>query len=292
MPKSMTGYGRTEGETSLGRMLVESRSVNHRYSDINLRLPKRLIPLENRIKELIRSQVSRGRIDVSIKLDAREGEKVQLEVDFNLAEQYVEALLSLKEKFQLKGEVTLELLAGAKDLISFKEESGEVEPFYQEIVSLVKRSLTEMDEMKRSEGEALARDIRMRMERIKQQLEEIKALSPVYAEAYQGRLRERIQSLLKGMEVDPNRLEQEIAFLAERTDITEEIVRAMSHLHQFSQFFQTDEPVGRKMDFLIQEIHREVNTASSKANDAEISRKVVEIKSELEKIREQVQNIE
>lgn len=292
MVKSMTGFGRGEGETGLGRVLVESRSVNHRYCDINLRLPKRLITFENRIKELIRSQVSRGRIDVSIKLDNLEGEKVQLQVDSNLAEQYIGVLLSLKERFQLKGEITLELLAGAKDLITVKEESGDIEPFWQEIVSILKQSLKEMDEMKRSEGEALARDIQMRLERIHQQLEEIRAKYPAYAEAYQNRLRERVQSLLGGMEVDPNRLQQEIAFLAERTDITEEMVRAMSHLQQFSQFFQANEPVGRKMDFLIQEIYREVNTASAKANDAEISRKVVEIKSELEKIREQVQNIE
>lgn len=292
MMKSMTGYGRSEGETGLGRVLVEVRSINHRYSDINLRIPKRLMPFENRIKELVRSQVSRGRIDLSIKLNNLEGEKVQLQVDSNLAEQYFEALLSLKERFQLKGEITLELLAGAKDLISLKEESGDIEPFWEEFVSVLKQSLKEMDQMKRSEGEVLARDIQMRLERIQQQLEEIRAKSPAYVEAYQNRLRERVQSLLGGIEVDPIRLQQEIAFLAERTDITEEIVRALSHLQQFSQFFQADEPVGRKMDFLIQEIHREVNTASSKANDAEISRKVVEIKSELEKIREQVQNIE
>jgi uncharacterized protein (TIGR00255 family) len=292
MLKSMTGYGRGEGESGMGKVLVESRSVNHRYSDINIRLPKRLAIFENRIKEIIRSQVSRGRIDVSIKLDALGGEKLQLQVDSTLAEQYFQALLSLKDKFQLRGEITLELLAGAKDLISAKEEVGDIEPYWLEIVPILKRALQEMDEMKCSEGNALAKDIQTRLERITRQLKEIKAQLPSYVEAYQNRLRERLQSLLGGIEVDPGRLQQEIALLAERTDITEEIVRAESHLGQFALLFNEKESVGRKMDFLLQEIHREVNTVSAKANDAEISQKVVEIKSELEKIREQVQNIE
>jgi uncharacterized protein (TIGR00255 family) len=292
MLKSMTGYGRGEGESGMGKVLVESRSVNHRYSDINIRLPKRLAIFENRIKEIIRSQVSRGRIDVSIKLDALGGEKLQLQVDSTLAEQYFQALLSLKDKFQLRGEITLELLAGAKDLISAKEEVGDIEPYWLEIVPILKRALQEMDEMKCSEGSALAKDIQNRLERITQQLKEIKAQLPSYVEAYRIRLRERLQSLLGGIDVDPIRLQQEIALLAERTDITEEIVRAESHLSQFALLFNEKESVGRKMDFLLQEIHREVNTVSAKANDAEISQKVVEIKSELEKIREQVQNIE
>ncbi len=288
----MTGYGRSEGDTQLGKVLVESRSVNHRYIDINLRLPKRLVSFENRVKEIIRSQVSRGRVDVFIKLDSVEGERVQLQVDSHLAEQYVDALLTLKEKFQLKGEITLELLAGAKDLISLREEMGEVDPFWPEIVRILKDSLKEMDRMKCSEGEALAKDIQMRLERIDRQLEEIETQSSSSMETTHRRLREKVQSLLGGMEVDSNRLYQEIALLAERTDVSEEIVRAKSHLRQFSQLLEANEPVGRKMDFLLQEIYREVNTVSSKANDAQISRKVVEIKGELEKIREQVQNIE
>jgi len=293
MLKSMTGYGKGEGETGLGKVIIESRSVNHRYSDINVKLPRRLAPFENRIKELIRSQISRGRIDVSIKLnDALEGERAQLQVNSVLAEQYVAALLSLKEQFHLKGELSLELLAGAKDLISAKEETGEVEPYWQEIIPILKQSLQGMDEMKQMEGVALAKDIEKRLQQIAEQLERIKALFPSCLSAYQTRLRERLQSLLGGIEVDPLRLQQEIAILAERTDITEEIVRAQSHLHQFDLFLRSKESVGRKMDFLLQEIYREVNTVSSKANDAEISRMVVEIKSELERIREQVQNIE
>ena len=292
MLKSMTGYGRAEGETALGKVFVETRSVNHRYCDINIKLPKRLGPFETRIKELIRSQVSRGRIDVSLKVDSGEEEKVQLTVDLHLAEQYYRALQALKKNLQLKDKITLAMLAGAKDLITAKEEVVDIEPYWQEMIPILKRSFKEMDEMKRSEGEALARDLQLRLEKIHQQLEEIKHLFPSRLEVYQKRLHERIRSILAGVEVDANRFHQEVAFLAERADITEEIVRMESHLAQFVLLLEGEEPVGRKMDFLLQEIHREINTVSAKANDAEISQRVVEIKSELEKIREQVQNIE
>ncbi len=288
----MTGFGRAEGETALGRLFVETRSVNHRYCDVNIKLPKRLGPLEPRIKELIRSQVSRGRIDVSLKAESGEEEKVQLNVDLHLADQYYQVLQTLKERFQLKDEISLRLLAGAKDLITAKEEVGEIEPYWQEMIPILKQSFKEMDEMKRSEGETLSKDLRFRLEKIAQELGEIKSLFSSNLEAFQKRLNERIRLLLGGAEVDSNRFHQEVAFLAERADITEEIVRMESHLAQFALFLQGEEPIGRKMDFLLQEIHREVNTVSAKANDAEISQRVVEIKSELEKIREQVQNIE
>ena len=149
MLKSMTGYGRGEGETTLGKVSVESRSVNHRYCDINIKLPKRLAPFETRIKEIVRSEVSRGRIDVSVKLDTTGEGKLQLDVDLHLAEQYYKALQALKEKLQLKEKITLELLAGAKDLITAKEEPVDIEPYWHEILPILKQSLKDMDHMKR-----------------------------------------------------------------------------------------------------------------------------------------------
>jgi len=288
----MTGFGRGEGETTLGKVFVESRSVNHRYCDINIKLPRRLAPFENRIKEMVRSEVSRGRIDVSLKLDAAGEGKVQLNADLHLADQYYKVLQTLKEKLRLQGDITLELLAGGKDIITAKEELEDVEPYWQEIATILKQSLREMDEMKRLEGESLAKDLQQRLEQIDQQLKGIKDQAPLRLNTYWNRLRERLQSFLEGTELDSTRFQQEVAFLAERIDITEEIVRAESHLNQLATLLLGREPVGRKMDFLLQEIHREVNTISAKANDAEISQRVVEIKSELEKIREQVQNIE
>jgi uncharacterized protein (TIGR00255 family) len=292
MLKSMTGFGRAEGDTTLGKVFVESRSVNHRYCDINMKLPKRLSLFENRMKEMIRSQVSRGRIDVSLRLENSGEEKVQLSVDLDLAKQYYRVLHELKEKLQLKDDITLNLLAGAKDLIMAKEEIGDLEPYWQEVLRILEQSLKNMDDMKRLEGESLAHDLKQRLESIAEQFQMIKQQFPSRLETTLSRLHDRLRSLLEGMEVDPSRFQQEIAFLAERTDITEEIVRAESHLAQFRTLLEGNEPVGRKMDFLLQEIHREVNTVSAKVNDAEISQRVVEIKSELEKIREQVQNIE
>jgi uncharacterized protein (TIGR00255 family) len=288
----MTGFGRAEGNTSLGKVVVESRSVNHRYCDINIKLPKRLSLFENRIKEIIRSQVSRGRIDITFRLDNLGEEKTQLSVDFDLAQQYYRVLQDLKEKLRLKDEVTLNLLAGAKDLITVKEESGDIEPYWQEVLLILKQSFKYMDDMKRLEGESLTKDLQQRLKHIAQQLQMIKQQFPPRLKATLTRLHERLRSLLEGIEIDPSRFQQEIAFLTERADITEEIVRAESHLSQFSTLLEGNEPVGRKMDFLLQEIHREANTVSAKANDAEISQRVVEIKSELEKVREQVQNIE
>jgi len=292
MLKSMTGFGRGEGETGLGRVSIESRSVNHRYCDISIRLPKRLTPFENRIKEIIRSQVGRGRIDVSLRLDSVGEDKIQFTVDFHLAGQYFRALQSLKEALGIKDDITLELLAGAKDLITAKEEPGDIEPYWREIVPILNQSLQNMESMKQQEGESLGHDLHQRLEEIVRQLETIKRRFPSHLKAYHNQLRERLRILLEGAEIDSSRFQQEIAFLAERMDITEEIVRAESHLTQFAALLEGKEAVGRKMDFLLQEIHREVNTISAKANDAEISQRTVEIKSELEKIREQAQNIE
>ncbi len=292
MLKSMTGFGRGEGDTTLGKVVVESRSVNHRYSDINIKLPKRLNLFENRMKEIIRSQVSRGRVDVSLRLDNAGEDKVQLTVDLDLAEQYYQVLHDLKERLRLKDEITLNLLAGAKDVIVAREELGDIEPYWQEILPVLKQSLKNMDDMKRLEGESLTEDLQQRLKNIAEQLQMIKQQFPLRLRAFLTRLQDRLRSLLEGLDTDPSRFQQEVAFLAERTDITEETVRAESHLAQFRGLLEGNDPVGRKMDFLLQEIHREVNTVSAKANDAEISQRVVEIKSELEKIREQVQNVE
>jgi len=292
MLKSMTGFGRGEGETTLGKVVAEIRSINHRYCEINLKLPKRFTPLEARIKEMVRAEVARGRIDVAIKLNATGEGKIQLAVDLPLAEQYYKTLQVLKATFQLQGEITLEHLSSAKDLIYVREEVGDVEPYWEEIVPVLKQSIKDMDQMKRTEGVALERDLRQRMDRISRFLEETRVRFPLTLKGFQERFKEKLRTLLEGTELDPARFQQEVAFWAERADITEEMVRAESHIAQFQALLESGEPVGRKMDFLLQEIHREANTISSKVNDAEISQKVVEIKSEIEKIREQVQNIE
>ena len=246
MLKSMTGFGRGEGDTTLGKVVVESRSVNHRYSDINIKLPKRLNLFENRLKEIIRSQVSRGRVDVSLRLDNAGEDKVQLTVDLDLAEQYYQVLHNLKERLRLKDEITLNLLAGAKDVIVAKEELGDVEPYWQEILPVLKQSLKNMDDMKRLEGESLTEDLKQRLKNIAEQLQMIKQQFPLRLGAFLTRLQDRLRSLLEGFDTDPSRFQQEVAFLAERTDITEEIVRAESHLAQFRGLLEGNDPVGRE----------------------------------------------
>jgi len=288
----MTGFGRGEGETSLGRVSIESRSVNHRYCDISIKLPRRLAVFESRIRDIVRSEVSRGKIDIALRLDATGEGKVQLKADLHLAQQYYQALATIREQLRLRDKITLGMLAGAKDLIAGKEEMDDVEPYWHEMEPILRQALRGMDDMKRSEGEVIAKDIRVRLKKITQEVDVIRQQFPSRLRAYQERLRERLLGVLSGLEVDPSRFQQEIAILAERTDITEEMVRAGSHLGQLADLMEKGESVGRKLDFLLQEINREINTTSSKANDAEISQRTVEIKSELEKVREQVQNIE
>lgn len=288
----MTGFGRGEGETSLGRVSIESRSVNHRYCDISIKLPRRLAVFESRIRDIVRSEVSRGKIDIALRLDATGEGKVQLKADLHLAQQYYQALATIREQLRLRDKITLGMLAGAKDLIAGKEEMDDVEPYWHEMEPILRQALRGMDDMKRSEGEVIAKDIRGRLKKITQEVDVIRQQFPSRLRAYQERLRERLLGVLSGLEVDPSRFQQEIAILAERTDITEEMVRAGSHLGQLADLMEKGESVGRKLDFLLQEINREINTTSSKANDAEISQRTVEIKSELEKVREQVQNIE
>ncbi len=288
----MTGYGSAEGLSSLGPVSVEVRSVNHRFCDIALRLSRRLNPLEGRIKELIKSRVSRGRIDMSVRLDSSDRNQYRVEPDLEMARQYLDALRTLKAKLRLKGEISLEMIAQARDIIVPVEDQEDVTVHWEQVRQVIERSLDALKEMRRHEGEGLATDLRKRVQSVQSLLEKIEAHAPLVLEDYRRRLEQRLQNMVKGMDLDPLRLNQEIAFFAERSDISEETVRMTSHLAQLGQMMDSEEPVGRKLEFLLQEVHREANTVSSKANDQTISQMVVEIKGELEKIREQIQNVE
>lgn len=290
--ESMTGYGSAEGSTSLGVLSVEVRSVNHRFCDIVLKLPRKLNPLEGRIKELIRLSFSRGRFDISARLDFTDRNSYRLAPDLEMAGQYLEALRTIKKRLKLKGEISLDTIAQAKDTIIQVEDEQGVEDYWEEIKEIIERSLEALKEMRKHEGERLALDLRKRLQTVSDLLEKVKARTPVVLEDYRRRLDQRLKDVLKGIEVDTVRFNQEVALFAERSDISEETVRMASHLAQLDQMTDSDEPLGRKLEFLVQEIHREANTISSKANDHTISQTVVEIKGELEKIREQVQNIE
>jgi uncharacterized protein (TIGR00255 family) len=292
MVRSMTGYGMVQKVISLGRITAEARSNNHRYLDINLRLPKKLYPLEARIKEMVQAHFSRGRFDISIEMDSGGRDQFKLEPNIEVAQMYVHALESLKSQLNIAGEVTLDLVSRIKDVITAKEVEGDVVPLWVEISEVLLSCMDALRAMRENEGKNLVLDLKGRLQRIARHMKEVKGRSPLVLEAYRKRLSERLAEIIGGMEIDSSRLHQEVAYFADRSDITEEVVRIDSHLNQFEQMLESDESVGRKMDFLLQEINREVNTISAKANDVVISEKVVEIKAELEKTREQIQNIE
>jgi uncharacterized protein (TIGR00255 family) len=276
----------------MGPLSVEVRSVNHRFCDISLKLPRKLGPLEGRIKELIKSRFSRGRIEMSVRLDFAGRNAYRLEPDVQVARQYVDALRTLKAKLRLKGDVSIDMVAQAKDVILPVEDEETAQVHWEEVREVIERSLDTLEEMRRREGEGLALDLRKRLCSMRDLLERIKSRGPGVLEDYRRRLAGRLEHILEGTDLDASRFNQEVAYFAERSDITEETLRMMSHMDQMEQTMAAEDPIGRKLEFLVQEIHREANTVSSKANDDVISQMVIQMKGDLEKIREQIQNIE
>jgi len=292
MIRSMTGYGRSVTATEKGDIVVEAKSTNHRFCDISLKLPQRCFPLENEIKKLVLSRVARGRIDLSIQLDCKEAEGSRLELNLPIAQQYLVLLKDLRATLQLSGAITLDHLLTQKEIIVAQTANHNSACDWETLKGPLSSALDELVKMRETEGLQLKEDFLSRLNQIENRLDRIRSLSGTAFNDYQKSLREKIRTLCKDIEIDETRLAQEVAYLVEKSDIAEELVRVMSHVLQFRQWLETEDAVGRKLDFLVQEIHREVNTISSKASSAEISMRVVEIKNELERIREQVQNIE
>ncbi len=292
MIKSMTGYGRGECQEEHKRIEAEVRSFNHRYLDISIRLPRKLNPLEGQARNLIKQRISRGRLEVSVQLEDSSGGEQKLNLDLSLAKDIHSALKSLQEHLQIPGEIRLETLTNFRDLFVRKEMEIDLEKEWTSLQTALENALTNLEQMRQNEGLNLRRDFLDRLQTVEDLVDQIGAKAPLTLQGCRDRLAERVAELSGGMEIDPSRLAQEVAFLAERSDITEELVRIKSHLKQFRELLDRPESLGRKMDFLLQEFNREANTIGSKANDAAISHLTVEIKSELEKMREQVQNVE
>ena len=293
MIRSMTGYGRGETGGETQRFLIEIKSVNNRYLDVQVKAPRSLTALESRLKKSVQERFSRGRFDVFITRVGGEQTSGRLTVNRALAEDYVAALKELKERFGLHGEPDIATIASFPDVIAMSESAEDPAQLWQVLAAGMKQVLDDLETMRAGEGAALARDIVNRLSAITRLISGIRQKSPLIVERSRKRMTENLARLLNE-QPDPVRIAQEIALLAERTDVTEELTRLDSHLAQFNALLgdESREGVGRKLDFLIQEIGREVNTIASKAMDADISLDVVEIKAELEKIREQVQNIE
>ena len=295
MIRSMTGYGRAEAVLGGRKYVVEIKSLNHRYLELSLRIPANLLPLEMEIKKKINEQLIRGRIDVTIRRETYsgiEGSRL-LEVNLPLVKNYYDLLIQLKDLFNLKEDITLDMMAGLKDVfIPLETLEDEITVLWEGLAGVLSNAIAALIGMRQKEGEVLGQDLKARLYLINEHLDEIDARAPQIVLEYQKRLVARIRELMDGMVIDESRLSQEVAIMAEKSDITEEIVRFRSHIKQFFEMLKSPEAMGRKVDFLIQEMNREVNTIGSKSNDAEISCHVIEIKSELAKLREQVQNLE
>ena len=292
MIKSMTGYGKAESAFATGKITLELRCVNHRYGEVTVKLPRALMQFENDIKKRVSEKLSRGKIDVFIQLE----NAVSLGVpsaNLPLARGYYKAFSTIAEALGLHDEVSLALIASQRDVITVAAESeAALEEIPQELVGVLDEALRRVDEMRLFEGESLLADFRKRRETLTRLIALVAARSPQMVSEYAARLKERIAQLTSESGIPEERIALEVALLADKCDITEELVRLESHLRQFDETLTRNEPVGRKLDFLLQEINREVNTIGSKANDAQIAASVVELKAELERIREQVQNVE
>jgi len=293
MIKSMTGYGRAETILKGKRTVAEIKSLNHRYLEVSLRLPPTLASLEMEIKKKIAKVFSRGKIEVSIRMDYNGSpDKITgLDLNIPLIRSYYSLLCRIKQELNMKDEITLAMMAAFRDAFAAPEED-DIAAVWQLLEVVLDEAVVALTVMREKEGDVLCRDLRDRAATVARLLDVVGNRGPQALTAYQNRLRERIKELAVDMEIDESRLRQEIAIMAEKNDIMEEIVRLRSHIDQFNNMLQSDQAVGRKVDFLIQEMGREVNTIGSKSGDAEISRHVIEIKSELARIREQVQNIE
>ena len=299
MLKSMTGFGRGQYEDENFSVTVEMKTVNHRYNEVAIRLPRFLNPLEDKIRKTILKTVNRGRIDVFINADYTSSENCTLKVDKNLAAAYHKALQEVGaaiglEELNINSAQEVMYLSRCQDVINVKEGFFDVETVWPKVEQAVEEALDNLVTMRETEGGNIYGDFIYRADLIAEKLTKIEERSPMVVEEYQAKLTERLNNLLAdhNITVEPERLLQEVAIFADRASITEEIVRLKSHIKQFKNIINSDQPVGRKLDFLIQEFNREANTIASKANDYTLAQIVVEIKAEIEKIREQIQNIE
>ncbi|MHB8907860.1 MAG: YicC/YloC family endoribonuclease [Syntrophales bacterium] len=294
MIRSMTGYGRAESVLMGRKFVIEMKSVNHRYLEISVRLPGMLLALEGEIKKRIGEQFSRGRIEATVRIDVDGSAETSSRFALNipLVRNYYVLLCQLKEELHLGDEINLGMMAGFRDIFVPTETIQDPALLWEGLSMALDETVRTLTEMRQREGESLQRDLAARLSLIGGLLEGISGRSPQVVLEYQKRLADRIRELTGGIIVDEARLLQEVAIMAEKSDITEEIVRFRSHIDQFTDLLTVGDGAGRKIDFLIQEMGREVNTIGSKSGDAGISRNVIEIKSELAKLREQVQNIE
>jgi len=290
--RSMTGYGRGEAIGARWKFSVEIRAVNHRFSEVVVRLPRTMLSLEDRVRRLVQGVVSRGRADVFITVEETATQETAVKVDKGLALAYYKAMKELQADLGLDGAISLDLFTNLPQVFVVEQEQVDPEEWWSLLEQAALEACQSLVAMREQEGAVLVADLKDRLQRMLMLREAIQERVPVVIEAYRQRLETRIREMLDNFAIDPQRLAQEVAIFAERSDISEELVRLESHLRQAIDCLEASGPMGRRLDFLAQEMFREVNTIGSKAQDEEITGLVVDLKTELEKVREQVQNIE
>jgi uncharacterized protein (TIGR00255 family) len=291
MIRSMTGFGSGRGAASGEEIAVEVRSVNHKFCEVKVRLPRELSALELEITRVVKDRLARGGIEVTVRR-AGPGGSMAPRVDAALAEAYARAYAEVAARLGLHGQVQLSDIISAEGVIRLDDRDADLDAARGAAERALLQALEALGAMRAREGEALRRDLESRLATVEGLVVRVEALAPQAVEHHRARLAERVVELTRGIPLDPGRLAQEIALLAERTDVAEEVTRLRSHVGQARQLLGSGEPAGRKLDFLVQEMHREANTIGSKSQHAEISTVVVALKAEIERMREQVQNVE
>ncbi|WP_075980982.1 YicC/YloC family endoribonuclease [Bacillus massilinigeriensis] len=291
MVLSMTGFGRSKKESASFSVTVEIKSVNHRFSEFVIRMPRQLLKIEDKLKKKMSEQIKRGRVEVFVTVEGSAAFHRKLVVDWELLDQYYQYINEIQNKYALQDFVSYRDLLNREDLFSIEEENEGNDELEELVAQALEEAIEQMIHMREIEGKALKKDLEAQLQKIELIVHHLTEFAPTVVLQYQERLTKKLQEFLSG-EIDQNRILTEVGIFADKSDINEELTRLKSHLKQFLQTLLANEPIGRKLDFLVQEMNREVNTIGSKANHSSIAQEVVEMKSLLEKVKEQVQNIE
>ncbi|MCA1053455.1 YicC family protein [Rossellomorea aquimaris] len=291
MVVSMTGFGRSKLDSERFSITVEMKSVNHRFHECYIRLPRQLMKLEDKIKKQVSELIRRGKVDIFITITGEGLVHRNLHIDWKLIQDYYQLVHEVKESFQVKGDIELNHLLAREEFVTIDETEQENEELEQLVLNAVNLAAEELKEMRVKEGDALNADFHTHLNSFEEKVLMLSSFAPEVVKQYREKLRRKMTEYAEGA-LDETRLLNEVAIMADKSDITEELTRLKSHIHYFQTTLSLKEPIGRKLDFMIQEMNREVNTIGSKSNDSTITSLVVELKSTLEKLREQVQNVE
>ncbi|MBN8199526.1 MULTISPECIES: YicC/YloC family endoribonuclease [Bacillaceae] len=290
MAVSMTGYGRSKKDSGQRSITVEIKTVNHRFSEFQIRMPRQLMHIEDKIKKMLNRHIKRGRIEVYITIDGDGLSSRKVNVDWELLDEYYQYITAIQTKYQIQTDLSIGDVI-REELIGIEEKDSGNEELSQLVLSATEEACLQLTDMRRLEGDELEKDLRSHLSLLSSRVLKLREYAPLVVQFYRERLEKRMREFLDG-QVDEPRILTEVAMFADKADINEELTRLQSHISQFENTLQLTDPAGRKLDFILQEMNREANTIGSKANSAEIAAEVVEIKSLLEKMKEQVQNIE